>query len=103
GQHCARVEVPSKRITFHNHVERTIGPKANTACNVRSGSFAPFRGHPAHVRFAPDSDRIADMPKLPKSAMWGRLRVGKKNFTSRRWSAQPCVRPISAVHMTDFF
>src|SRR5262245_3638901 len=33
--------------------------------------------------------------------MCGRLRVGKNFFhASSRWSVQPCVRPVSAVHMT---
>src|SRR5271156_2631947 len=32
--------------------------------------------------------------------MCGRLRVGKRIFTSLCWSEQPCVRPVSAVHMT---
>src|SRR6187431_1587410 len=27
-------------------------------------------------------------------------RLASQNFTSRRWSVQPCVRPVSAVYMT---
>src|SRR4029079_7677665 len=27
-------------------------------------------------------------------------RLASQNFTSRRWSVQPCVRPVSAVRMT---
>ena len=30
----------------------------------------------------------------------GRLRVGKSFFTLQHWSVQPCVRPVSAVHVT---
>ena len=26
--------------------------------------------------------------------------LARKNFTSQAWSVQPCVRPVSAVHMT---
>src|SRR5260370_13031341 len=32
--------------------------------------------------------------------MCGRLRLARKIFTSHRWSVQPCVRPVYAVHMT---
>jgi hypothetical protein len=35
-----------------------------------------------------------------RRAMCGRLRVGKKNLDLQRWSEQPCVRPVSAVHVT---
>lgn len=35
-----------------------------------------------------------------RRAMCGRLRVVKRSVTSQRWSEQPCVRPISAVHVT---
>src|SRR5206468_10980291 len=36
-----------------------------------------------------------------KSAMCGRLRVGKSFFhVLQHWSVQPCVRPFDAVHMT---
>ena len=36
----------------------------------------------------------------PKSAMCGRLRVGKDFLHAAGWSVQPCVRPVCAVHMT---
>jgi hypothetical protein len=37
----------------------------------------------------------------PKSAMCGRLRFGKSFFhVLQHWSAQPCVRPFNAAHMT---
>ena len=37
----------------------------------------------------------------PKSAMCGRLRVGKDFLhVLQHWSVQPCVRPFDAVHMT---
>ena len=39
--------------------------------------------------------------ELPaRRAMCGRLRVVKGLITSQRWSEQPCVRPLRAVHMT---
>jgi hypothetical protein len=48
----------------------------------------------------PNSDRQADILAGSCRAMCGRLRVGKENLTSRRWSVRPCVRPVSAVRMT---
>jgi hypothetical protein len=33
-------------------------------------------------------------------AMCGRPGLARKIFTSHRWSVQPCVRPVCAVHMT---
>jgi hypothetical protein len=38
----------------------------------RYGSFASIHGSVVEVRFTPDSDRIADIPELPKSADFGR-------------------------------
>jgi hypothetical protein len=32
--------------------------------------------------------------------MCGRLLVASQNVTLRRWSVQPCVRPVRAVRMT---
>jgi len=58
------------------------------------------RGESSEVRFTLDSGQSADIRERPRRAMCGRLRVGKKNLTSRRWSVQPCVRPVSAVRMT---
>ena len=37
-----------------------------------------------------------------RCAMCGRLRVGKDFLHGARWSVQPCVRPVSAVHMTAY-
>jgi hypothetical protein len=37
---------------------------------------------------------------FPICPVCGRLRVGKSFFTLQGWSVQPCVRPVSAVHMT---
>ena len=34
------------------------------------------------------------------SAMCGRLRIGKDFLHAASWSVLPCVRPLSAVHMT---
>jgi hypothetical protein len=39
--------------------------------------------------------------EMTRWVMCGRLRVGKDYFTLQRWSVQPCVRPVSAVHVTD--
>ena len=52
-------------------------------------------------RFAPKSGHCAAGSACPFRAMCGRLRVGK-DFSSRlqHWSVRPCVRPVSAVHMT---
>jgi len=45
------------------------GLSKTPGCDVRFGSFASVLPCPVHVRFTPDSDRIADIPKLPKSAI----------------------------------
>jgi len=37
-----------------------------------TGHLRRFRGHPAHVRFAPDSDHRADIRQRQKSAKTGR-------------------------------
>src|SRR5258706_2025361 len=51
-------------------------------------------------RFTPESNN-SDMAACPKSAMCGRLRVGKDFLhVLQHWSVQPCVRPFNAVHMT---
>ena len=55
----------------------------------------------ADVRFGADSGLKSDIASRPKSAMCGRLRVGKSFFhVLQHWSVQPCVRPFNAVHMT---
>ena len=53
-------------------------------CNTIS-SIADIRHCVEHVCFVPCVD-----------GSW----LASQNFTSRRWSVQPCVRPVSAVRMT---
>jgi hypothetical protein len=56
---------------------------------------------PARVRCSFEDGRRQVVPACPKSAMCGRLRVGKDFFSRlQHWSVQPCVRPFNAVHMT---
>jgi hypothetical protein len=40
------------------------------------------------------SHRVREVPCVDGSEL------AREIFTSRRWSVQPCVRPVSAVHMT---
>ena len=40
--------------------------------NARFGSISDELGHPGHVRYAPDSDLIADVPVRQLFAMYGR-------------------------------
>jgi hypothetical protein len=55
----------------------------------------------AKVRVGAHSGLKPDIARGPKSAMCGRLRIGKKNLhASQAWSVLPCVRPLGAVHMT---
>jgi hypothetical protein len=68
--------------------------------DVCSGSDSDFLAALAHVRYSAHSGSRGALSPCLKSAMCGRLRVGKENLTSRRWSVQPCVRPVSAVRMT---
>ncbi len=69
--------------------------------NVRDGSFSTEMGCWRDVCFSPDSDRTADITGGPVRAMCGRLRVGKDFLhVLQDWSVRPCVRPVSAVHMT---
>ena len=69
--------------------------------NVAIGSIALVCRCPRHFRFTPQSQRSLRGSEGPKSAMCGRLRVGKSFFhVLQHWSVQPCVRPFSAVHMT---
>ena len=70
--------------------------------NVRCGSIATYAVHAKIYRcpLRPGSDRLPTNRDVSLRAMCGRLRVGKGIFTSQAWSVQPCVRPLSAVHMT---
>src|SRR4030081_231694 len=55
---------------------------------------------PGALRFTPENGLHSDFAPCPKSAMCGRLRVGKDFLHVAGWSVQPCVRPVSAVHVT---
>src|SRR5258708_29541994 len=52
----------------HSRPQTLIRPE------VRYGSIASVCRHPSHVRFPPDSDRIADIALGPKSAKLGSRR-----------------------------
>jgi hypothetical protein len=55
----------------------------------------------ADVRLGAHYGLRSDIAPCPKSAMCGRLRVGKSFLhVLQDWSVQPCVRPSDAVHMT---
>ena len=59
------------------------------------------RSEQMSVRITPKSGHRRCSSGTSLCAMCGRLRVGKENSSRRsRWSVQPCVRPVSAVHMT---
>src|SRR5262249_37002891 len=67
----------------------------------RNTSIKSTRAYYTRVRSSPDSGTKADIAGGRRSDMCGRLRGGKENLTWRRLgSVQPCVRPLSAVHMT---
>jgi hypothetical protein len=54
-----------------------------------------------HVRSYPVRDQTAFIARSRFRAMCGRLRIGKSFLhVLQDWSVQPCVRPLSAVHMT---
>jgi hypothetical protein len=57
-------------------------------------------GSKAEVRFTLERRRQAEASPCPLSAMCGRFRVARRIFTPQAWSVQPCVRPLSAVHVT---
>ena len=48
--------------------------------NVRIGSKAALTDPKSNFRFTPESGLNSDIAPCPKSAMCGRLRVGKKNL-----------------------
>src|SRR6266699_5523444 len=74
-----------------------IGSRPNRAAYSQIAIVRQF----AEVRFAPKTGKWRTPVAGPRSAMCGRLRVGKENLHVRRgWSVQPCVRPVSAVRMT---
>ena len=53
--------------------------------DFRFGSLADIGRRLGFVRFVPCVDGSV---------------LASQNFTSQRWSVQPCVRPVDAVHMT---
>jgi hypothetical protein len=55
---------------------------------------------PVNFRYALLATELVSRCNMSRRAMFGRLRVGKENLHLRRWSEQPCVRPLSAVHRT---
>jgi hypothetical protein len=68
-----------------------VARRSNSEVRVRSWE----------VRFTLKNGSGRPGPSGPKSAMCGRLRVGKSFFyVLQHWSVQPCVRPLGAVHMT---
>src|SRR5262249_11901815 len=61
------------------------------AAGVRFGSLADIRERIRDVRFTPLSGH-AECQNLPCVDGSG---LASQNFTSRRWSVQPCVRPAA--------
>ena len=53
-------------------------------------------GYPSIADMRADIDRRGFVPCVDGSELARRI------FTARRWSVQPCVRPVSAVHMTAY-
>src|SRR5262249_55502057 len=55
----------ARTIPAYAYTQRALIFRDGCRCglDVGFGSFASFRGDPAHVRFAPDSDQIADIPE----------------------------------------
>src|SRR5687767_11285051 len=51
--------------------------------DVRSGPFTSILPYPLHVRFAPDSDRKADVPGCPFSAKTGSVHSQSINSSAR--------------------
>jgi hypothetical protein len=65
------------------------------------GHFLDVGAFLNEARSTPKNGHRQFDPLLPKSAMCGRLRVGKSFLhVLQHWSVQPCVRPVDAVHMT---
>src|SRR5258708_27957327 len=76
---------------------RLVEPQTMSA----SGQGLPFRLRGLHDRCSPDSCRLAAPPKSAESGhVW--TAPGWQGFSLRvqQWSEQPCVRPVSAVHVT---
>ena len=71
-----------------NQLMSALGQK-QTSEHVRAMSALPpkadIAGRGRHVRFVPCVDGSE---------------LARRIFTSQAWSVQPCVRPLSAVHMT---
>ena len=85
-------------------IQRTFRKRARTVGLAVAGAQAarasPHEDAP-HVRSCFNCRRAVGIVAGPRSAMCGRLRVGKSFLhVLQHWSVQPCVRPINAVHMT---
>src|SRR5450759_1306011 len=64
-------------------------------------SLADLSPHNRDVGFSPESGHRQAAPACLKSAMCGRLRVGKSFLhVLQHWSVQPCVRSFNEAHMT---
>src|SRR5665648_996936 len=53
-----------------------------------------YRQHRSKADMTPTTANVGFVPCVDGS------RLASQNFTSQRWSVQPCVRPVDAVHMT---
>ena len=87
-------------VTIGFHADRST--RFPTDCYADTGRlWVRLRRPKREVHFASINGRGQRGGARPKSAMCGRLRVGKSFFhVLQHWSVQPCVRPFSAVHMT---
>ena len=83
---------PSVASTSDNHPRRTSGPGQS-----RLGGASRRSSHVRNAPLAtlgPKKAACRDGPCVDGSELARRI------FTSQSWSVQPCVRPLSAVHMT---
>ena len=85
---------------------------ANLAIGARQALKSPYATKSARGQIRPSSSRAATVGSPTAADVhcsvpnWRRVpcvdgsELARKNFTSQAWSVQPCVRPVSAVHMT---
>ena len=85
---------------FHDRTDVACGSRlCKNAHSLGHGLPLRLRWH--HDRCTPDSRRLAAMRKSAESGhVW--TAPGWQGFSLRvqQWSEQPCVRPVSAVHVT---